>query len=349
MNQLKRTAGTMVMKMAILAILAASGAASAMAQVPEPAYTLAASIPAADGSWDFSGVDPSSGQLFIARGTAITAIALASGQVTDRLAPAQKAHAVLPIPGTGALLETDGATNGVRLIDEATGAQRWALATGQKPDDAIWDQARSRAIVMHNQGGTVALVDVAHAKVTASIMVAPGLESAAVDQRGLLWINSEITNQLIPVDLDAGKALAPIVLPGCEGASGLVYAAKHDQLFSVCGSGYAYVVDARTRQMVTRYAIGTGADAALIDEARGVIAVPCADATLWFFSLLHDAIVPDGKLATEERARSGAIDPATGTIYLPTARFMPAIAGGKRQAVPGTFHVLVIRRTVTAR
>lgn len=340
----------MIVKTVTLALLATlGGTAAVMAQAPTPAYTVAGSIPAADGGWDFSAVDPSTGKLFIARGTGITAIDLASGKVTNALAPAQKAHAVVPIPGTGALLATDGATNSVRLIDQATGAQRWTLATGQKPDDAIWDPVRGRAIVMHNLAGTVALVDVAHAKVTASFVVAPGLESAAVDKRGLLWINSEVTNQLIPVDPEAGKALAPIILPGCEGATGLVYSTKHDQLVSVCGSGYAYVVDARTHTVLIRYAIGKGADAALIDEARYVIAVPCADATLWFFSLLHDTIVPDGKLATEERARSGAIDPATGTIYLPTARFMAAAsAGGKRLAVPGSFHVLIIRRPVTA-
>ena len=342
------TAYARVMKTLSLAVLAVcSGAAIAQPAAP---YTLAASIPAADGSWDFSSIDPAGNKLFIARGTAITAINLASGKVTDTLAVAHKAHAVLPIPGTGAVLETDGATNSVRLIDAATGAQRWTVATGEKPDDAIWDQARSRAIVMHNQGGTVALVDVPHATVSASIAVAPGLESAALDKRGLLWINSEVTNQLIPVDVDAGKALAPIVLPGCEGASGLVYSAKHDQLVSVCGSGYAYVVDAQTHQIITRYPIGQGADAALIDEARGVIAVPCADATLWFFNLASDTIIPAGKLATEERARSGAIDPATGTIYLPTARFMPAaVAGGKRQVVAGSFHVLVIRRSDASR
>lgn len=334
----------MFMKTVSLAVLALS-AGVALAQ-PAPAYMPAASIPAADGSWDFSSIDPSSGKMFIARGTGITAIDLASGKVTDTLTPAHKAHAVLPIPGTGALLQTDGATNSVRLIDEATGAQRWALPTGEKPDDAIWDPVRNRAIVMHNQGGTVALVDVANAKVTSSITVAPGLESAAVDKRGLLWVNSEITNQLIPVDLDAGKALAPIMLPGCEGASGLVYSARHDQLVSVCNSGYAYVIDARTRRVLTRFAIGKDADAALIDEVRGVIAVPCADATLWFFSLSGDTIAPAGKIATEERARSGAIDPATGTIYLPTARFVAAdAAGGRRQAIPSSFHVMVIRRT----
>ena len=242
----------MIGKISTMAILwAFAGATAVIARVPQPAYSLAASIPAADGGWDFSGVDPATEKLFIARGTAITAIDLASGKVTDALAPAHKAHAVLPIVGTGAVLATDGATNSVRLIDEVTGAQRWTLATGEKPDGAIWDQARNRAIVMHNAGGKVVLVDVAQAKVTASIAVAPGLESAALDRRGLLWVNSEVTNQLIPVDPDAGKALAPIVLPGCKSASGLVYSARHDQLVSVCGSGYAYVVDARTHKVVT--------------------------------------------------------------------------------------------------
>jgi hypothetical protein len=108
------------------------------------------------------------------------------------------------------------------------------------------------------------------------------------------------------------------------------------------------VVDARTQKVLTRFAIGKGADAALIDPARGIIAVPCADATLWFFSLAGNAITPAGVLTTEERARSGAIDPGTGTIYLPTARFLPTTSANEhRQMIPGSFHVLVIRRKTT--
>jgi hypothetical protein len=46
---------------------------------------------------------------------------------------------------------------------------------------------------------------------------------------------------------------------------------------------------------------------------------------------------------TQVGARTGAVDPATGAIYLPTAQFdPPATAGGRPTPRPGTFELLVL-------
>jgi hypothetical protein len=48
-------------------------------------------------------------------------------------------------------------------------------------------------------------------------------------------------------------------------------------------------------------------------------------------------------VATEKSARTGAIDLATGKIYLPAARFEPATAAGERpKMVAGSFHLVVV-------
>lgn len=332
--------------MKIVGFVVASLVAVAPLSAAPPAYKVTGSIQAGDGGWDYSSVDPETNQFFIARTDAVTAIDLGTGKANDHFTTAQRAHSALPIPGTGALLETDGTTNSVRLIDTRTGVVRWTLQTGEKPDGAIWDPSLRRAIIMHNKGGTVAVVDVDHAKLLGSVAVAPGLEGAAFDKRGLLWVNSEELNKVIPVDLNTMKALEPVTLPGCDGATGLIYAAKQDQLLSVCGGGQAFVVNAATHKVIAQYSIGKGADAAMLDEARAVAAVPCGDGTLAFFSLSGDAIIPVGTVATEKGARSGAVDPRNGTIYLPTARFNPpATPGGRRTLVPGSFHVLIVTPT----
>lgn len=323
---------------ALLALLLSTPLAAA-----QPSYSVTGSISAADGGWDYSSVDPETHQLFIGRSDSVTAVDLVTGKVTDKFASAQRAHSVMPVRGLGAFLETDGTTNSVRLIDARTGSVRWTLPTGEKPDGALWDGANKRAIVMHNKGGTIALVDVVNQKVTATLAVAPGLEAAAIDKRGLFWVNSEETNKLIPIDLGTMKVLTPVNLPDCDGATGLVYSPKHDQLLTVCASGYAYVVDAKTHSVVARYEIGKGADAAIIDESRDTVAVPCGDGTLYFFDLSQSAIAPAGSVVTEKGARSGAVDPATGTLYLPTARFQPTAKSGERRTlIRGSFHVLVV-------
>ncbi|WP_254447729.1 hypothetical protein [Sphingomonas sp. ID1715] len=50
------------------------------------------------------------------------------------------------------------------------------------------------------------------------------------------------------------------------------------------------------------------------------------------------------QVQTEYGARTGALDPADGALYLPTARFAPASDRGSRPAaVAGTAHLLVVK------
>jgi len=316
----------------------------AVPAVAVPTYTVTSSLPGADGGWDYASVDAETNQLYVARSEAVMVVDLMSGKVNDKLAVAQRSHAVLPIPGSGALLETDGTTNSARLIDVHTGAVRWSVETGIKPDAAIWDATRKLAIVMNNKGGTIALIDVTAGKVVGSIKMVPGLEFAAVDKRGLLWVNNEETNTVTPVDLKKMKALTPIKLSACDGATGLAYAAALDQIVSVCGSGVADVVDAKTRKQVASIAIGKGADAAMVDNVRGIIAVPCgADGVLSILDISGVAVKLVATVATEKSARTGAIDLATGKIYLPTAQYMPAEKPGTRpKMVAGSFRLVVV-------
>ncbi len=49
-------------------------------------------------------------------------------------------------------------------------------------------------------------------------------------------------------------------------------------------------------------------------------------------------------VATEVGARTGAVDPSTGGIYLPAAKFgAPATAGGRPTIIPGSVELLVVR------
>ena len=51
------------------------------------------------------------------------------------------------------------------------------------------------------------------------------------------------------------------------------------------------------------------------------------------------------RVPTQRGARTGAVDPETGRVYLPTARFGPPPAPNQRpSAVPGSFEVLVVAK-----
>lgn len=321
----------------------AATALLALAAPAAPHYRVAGSIAGPNGGWDYAQVDPATDTLFVARGDAVTAIDLAKGSARS-IGAIAKAHAVLPLPG-GRLLVTSGNDASVRILDQASGAERARIAVGKKPDAAVLNGDGSRAYVMNAKDGSVAEIDTRAGTLLRTIAVRPGLESVLlVGSR--LYANNEEANAIEVIDLAVGNALAPIALPGCDGPTGLGLDAKHGRLISACANRKAAVVDLGRRHLTALVTIGAGPDAVIVDAARGLAFIPCGrEGTLDLLSLRQPgAVTRVGPVKTEVGARTGALDPRTGTIYLPTARFAePSLNTDRPVPLPGSFHVLIVR------
>lgn len=337
----------MIRTILLAAALSVAAAAVAAPAKPAASYRVDGSIALSDGGWDYASFEPVSRRLFVAHGDAIAVVDVDHRRART-LTTANGAHAVLPIPGTHLLAETDGKTGSLRLIDQYTGRQTAKIATGEKPDAAIWDAAAKRVLVINAKSGTVSVVDPAAAKVIRSFTLKPGLEFAAIDRRGRLFVNNEDENEIETVDLATGKVGAPIALTGCTEPSGLAYSARADRLIAACANEVAAVVTPVGNKLVTLIPIGARPDAVILDEARGRAFIPSGGSgTLSVLTIAADgSIVDGGRVTTQVGARTGALDPKTGNLYLPTARFGPVPAGGGRPvAQPGSVAVLVVRRS----
>lgn len=331
------------MRLCLTAIAATLTLAAPVAAAPS-GYGVTGSIPGPDGSWDYASVDAKRRRLYVAHGQAITAFDLATGAVTPTLAPASRPHEVLPLPGTDLLLATDGGTGTARLLDATSGAERGRIAVGKNPDAAIWDARRKHVIVMNAESGTISIVDPQSAKVVGTVALAEGLEFAAIDKAGRLFVNNEDRNQIAVVDLDHLSILGWIDLKGCEGPTGMAYAPVANRIVSACANGVVAIVDPVTRKLEGTQPIGRGADAVILDSTRNRLFVPSGGAgTLSVFADTPKGLQPLQTVKTETSARTGAVDPVDGKIYLPAATMIPATQpGGRRQRVPGTFHLIVV-------
>jgi hypothetical protein len=81
----------------------------------------------------------------------------------------------------------------------------------------------------------------------------------------------------------------------------------------------------------------------LYDPARKLAFIPCGrDGVLEVIAVRgpRDVAVVQ-TLPTQIGARTGAVDPSTGAIYLPTAHYY-LDAGGRPATTPGTFEILVV-------
>ena len=327
----------------VLAALAFVPLVAHAAEPAPPRYAVTAHVGAPDGGWDYASFDLADRHLYIARSDAITVIDPATGKVSQ-LAPASRAHAVLPIPGSPLLAETDGNTATVRLIDRHTGAERARIAVGEKPDAAVFDPVTHLVLVMNAKSGTISVIDPVKAIVTKTITLKPGLEFAAIDDRRRLYVNNEDTNEMHVVDLTTGDTLPSISLQGCLEPSGLAYSTQANRLIAACANGVAAIVDPHTGKQTGTVAIGEGPDAVILDEPRALAFIPSGKSgTLEILRLSNGSVKSVGRIATATGARTGALDPKTGNLYLPTARFGLAVAGqGRPPQIAGSFAVLVV-------
>ncbi|WEK42492.1 MAG: YncE family protein [Candidatus Sphingomonas colombiensis] len=324
-----------------LACAALFASSAAQAQT----YQLAAPIPVpGDGGWDYAHVDPAAHRLYVAHGDEVAVVDLATMRAGVPLGPVARGHAVVPL-ATHELAVTSGNDSTVRFFDPSHGRQTASVAVDRKPDAAIVDPANGHLLTMNAAGGSVAEIDPTSHRLIRTIRVKPGLEFAAIHGR-TLYINNEEANEIEVIDLATGTMRKPIALPGCEEPSGLGLDAAHARLVSACANGVAAVVDLKSARLVQTVPIGRGPDAVLIDARRSVALIPAgADGVLDVLDLSAPGkVTHKASIATERGARTGAIDPGTGNVYLPTARLAPPAAGSKRpSAMPGTFHIVVVK------
>ena len=326
--------------MRFAAVVAATIGAAAIP--PMVAMTVTRHIPLADGGWDYVSFDAASHRLFIGRGTGATTVDIAAGSVREALAPATRGHQALTLGTTGIAALTSTAAGGVLLFDATTGAVTATVKTGPKPDAAIWDEAAQRLYVMDNAGGGIAVVDPVKRAVEATIAIPGALESVALGGHGRLYVNVEDKGALVTVDLAARTVVGTTSL-GCEEPNGLALT-KSGTLIAACASKQAKFVDAATGKVTGGIAIGPGSDTVLYDPARDRAYIPTSrDGMMTVLDTAAPIPIKLGAVVTAPGARTGAIDPATGAVYLVAAKYAAAIGAERPKALSGSVEVIELR------
>ncbi len=331
-----------MLKPALLALSAALIAGAALAAAaPAPVYAVTGSIAGPDGGWDLLSIDQASQTLFVARSGGVMRVDLASSAVTPNVVVSNRGHDALVIPGAGRVLSSSGADNTVTLFDEATGKVIATLPTGTKPDAETWDPATRTAWVMTPGSGGITVVDPVGAKVIDTINVGGSLELGAADGKGLLFVNVEDRNEVVVLDTRSRKILRRFPLAGCDGPTGIAYAPDSKLILSACANGVA-IVSALDGRQVASLKIGPRADGAVYDVRRKLAFVPSGgDGTLAVIRLSGVPAVV-ATVQTAKGARTVALDEKSGSLYLPSAQYLPAVGEARPAMVPGSFKVLIV-------
>lgn len=325
---------TSLFAVSALALIAAAPA------TPATDYRVAQSFPGPDGGWDLLSVDSVHHRVYIARGDSLTSTDTVSGATTT-LAPAQRGHAALAIPGTGEVLLTNGNGDNAQIVDGATGKTRATVATGKKPDAAVWDPLSRHLFVMNADSGDISVIDPVRARVLATFAVGGSLELGVADGRGRLFVNVEDRNDVAVIDTRTNRLVRRFPLAGCAGPTGIAYAPRAQRLVSACANGKA-IVSSVTGKFIASLPIGEHPDGAAYDAHRHVALVPSGgDGSLSLLRIIGTPRILQ-TLVTAKGARTIALDPATGRAYLPSAQYLPALGKDRPKMVPGSYRLIVV-------
>jgi hypothetical protein len=124
------------------------------------------------------------------------------------------------------------------------------------------------------------------------------------------------------------------------------------RLFSGCRSGVMAVSDYQAGKVVATMPIGAGVDGAGFDAASGDAFASNADGTL---TVIHqdspNQYHVTQNVMTPQGSRNMGLDPTNHRVFMISAKFGPAPAGGRGRApvLPGSFTLMLIEREAAGR
>lgn len=308
-----------------------------------PAPQVVQRIPLHDGGWDILTVDPETHRVFVSRSDGVDAIDTRTGTVTSDLIKGTRFHGVTVVPRTELALATEAAGMAI-VFNRNTGKVAAEVKTDPDADATIYDPGTRSVWVMNGDSGTISIVDPVAGKAVGKINIGSGIEFPAIDGRGHLFVNVTDKGELAEVDIPTRKVVRSVPLSGCQHPTGLAYV-NPGVLISACANGVAKLVRASDMTSVGDIPIGPRPDGAFADPVRHRAYVPSGgDGTLAVIDTSGPLPRKIATVQTEVGARTGTVDPSTGTVYLMGARFGPAPAGGGRPPIlPGSVELLVVR------
>jgi DNA-binding beta-propeller fold protein YncE len=320
------------------------GALICVAAAPTAAFVTDGSIPGPDGRWDFASWDQAHQDVLVAHGEDVLIVSPSAPATVRSIGHVAGAHAALAIPGTESIVVSSGHDDSLRILDRTTGHELKRIAVVGDPDAVILSEDGHTAYAMAAKAGAISEIDLTHGQERRRIQLQPGLEVPALFSGHFIAVNNEDRSEIEIADLITGKVAGAIPLGGCEGPTGLAMDSSTGLALSACANGKAALVDLASRKVVQLIDIGTGPDTAIWQAARHRFLIPCGrSGTLSVVELENRRAEALPAIRTQVSARTAALDPASGRLYLPAAQFNPASQGQRPSIVPGSFHMLVMK------
>ena len=333
-------------------IFTVAAAAVLLAQ-PSSSYRVTHTYPlGGDGSWDYVIPDPPNHRLFIARQTRLMVVDEDSGKLLGEVTGIDGAHGTAVASGTGHGFATSGNDQSVVMFDLKTFKTLGRIPAAEDADAILYDSVSNRVFTLNGDAHSSTVIDPREGTLVTNIPLGGKPENGAPAGDGKIYANITDTSEVIEIDAKTATVARRWSTAPCKQPVPMALDTAHHRLFSGCRSGVMAISDYQAGKVVATVPIGTGVDGAGYDAASGNAFASNADGTL---TVIHQD-TPDQyrvveTVQTPQGSRNMGLDPANHRVYIVSAKFGPAPAGGRGRAavLPDSFSLMVIERAPTAR
>lgn len=220
------------------------------------------------------------------------------------------------------------------------------IPAAEDADAILYDGASNRVFTLNGDAHSSTVIDPRMGTLITNIPLGGKPEYGVSAGDGKVYANLTDTSEVVEIDAKTATVARRWPTTGCKQPVAMAIDTVHRRLFSGCRSGVMAVSDYQAGKVVATVPTGMGTDGAGYDAASGDAFASNADGTL---TVIHqdspDQYHVSENVQTPQGSRNMGLDPTNHKVFLVSAKFGPAPAGGRRGPVlPGSFTLMVIER-----
>jgi DNA-binding beta-propeller fold protein YncE len=304
-----------------------------------------------NGSWDYIVPDPPNHRLYIARQNRLMVIDEDSGKLIGEVTEVHGAHGTAIAEKTGHGFATSSEDKSVVMFDLKTLKVLGRIPAAEDADAIVFDPASDRIFTLNGDAHSSTVIDPRAGTLITNLPLGGKPEYGVSAGDGKVYANLTDISEVVEIDAKTATAGRRWSTAPCKQPVSMAIDKVHHRLFSGCRSGMLAISDYQAGKVVATVPIGAGVDGAGYDSASGNAFASNADGTL---TVIHQDS-PDQyhvleTLTTPIGSRNMGLDPTNHRLFVVSAKFGPAPAGGgKRPVLAGTFTLMTIEPEPNAR
>ena len=298
-----------------------------------------------EGRWDYVVPDPPNHRVFIARENRVMVVDEDRGTLLGEVTGIQGAHGTAVAEASGHGFATSGNDQSVVMFDLKTFKTLGRIPAAEDADAIVYDSVSNRVFTFNGDAHSSTVIDPA-GKLIANIPLGGKPEYGASAGDGKVYGNLTDISEVVEIDAKTATVARRWSTAPCKQPVSMALDTAHHRLFSGCRSGVMAISDYQAGKVVATVPIGTGVDGAGYDAASGDAFASNADGTL---TVIHqdspDQYHVAQTVTTPQGSRNMGLDPTNHRVFLVSAKFGEAPAGGRGRppVLPGTFTLMVVQ------